>query len=303
MTDMTFNPATPSQITSLATSAILVSVEVHGRTGSKKSEELSDELTASKGADSDTADVSKRLFAGCPEHQALTRFRSRITNGMNVLTYPWAGRQRLLPMGRYAKFMEWYDTREQEHERLKQEFLAAYPTLVNNAAYKAGRMFDRSEYPTVEELSNDFSIGLYKAEVPLGDFRVEVSTALAEDLRDFYTKQAKSYVDNVMDTQMRQFTKVLEQIQYCCGFDTKTDENGVTKVTRRKLYAGTIEKALEMCETFEAFNPGGNVELMEARRALQAALGDIDAKKLSNSDTKRVELAEDVGAILNKFRI
>lgn len=298
-----FNPEVPSHITSLATSAILVSVEVHGRTGSKKSTELSDELTASKGADSDTADVSKRLFAGCPEHQALTRFRSSITNGMNVFTYPWAGRQRLLPMTRHSKFMEWYANREKEHERLKQEFLAAYPAHVNNAAYKAGSMFDRSEYPSIEELSNDFSIHLYQAEVPLGDFRVEVSTSLAADLRDFYIKQAKSYVDDIMESQTNQFVKLLEQIRYCCGFDTKVDEDGNTVVSRRKLYASTIEKAIDMYKTFETFNPGGSVELSNACMELQKVLGDIDPKSLRNSDTLRVKLSEGVDDILKKFRI
>jgi hypothetical protein len=298
-----FNPETPMQITSLATSAILVSVEVHGRTGSKKSAELSNELTASKGADEDTADVSKKLFAGCPEHRALTKFRSTITNGMNVLTYAWAGRQRLLPMTRYAKFMDWYAQREAEHDRLKNEFLAAYPTLVNNAAYKAGRMFNRNEYPSVDELRDDFSISLYQAEVPLGDFRVEVSHSLAADLRDFYTKQAKSYVDGVMNTQRTQLLSVLKQIHHCCGIDTKTDENGEVKVTRRKLYASTIEKALEMCETFRSFNPGYDTELMEARLALESALSGIDPKTVGNSDTKRAQLGEDVNDILKKFSI
>lgn len=298
-----FNLEAPSHITSLATSAILVSVEVHGSTGSKRSNELAKELTASKNADGDAAKVTKELFAGCPEHQDLTRFRSSITNGMNVLTYAWAGRQRLLPMSRYAKFMEWYADREKQHGVLLEAFLLAYPALVNNAAYKAGTMFNRADYPTVDQLRSEFSIALYQAEVPLGDFRVEVSTSLAQDLRDYYTKQAKSFVDNVMDTQVKQFTKVLEQIQHACGFDTKVDENGETKVTRRKLYASTIEKAIEMCETFEAFNPGGNAELMEARRALEVALGDVDPKKLSNSDTLRVKLSEDVEDILSKFRI
>lgn len=299
----TFNPEMPSHIISIASSAILVSVEVHGSTGSKRSHELSRELTASKNADDDAAKVTKELFAGCPEHQALTKFRSSITNGMNVLTYDWAGRMRLLPMTRYAKFMEWYANREKEHERLKQEFLAAYPAHVNNAAYKAGSMFNRADYPTVDQLSNEFSIALYQAEVPTGDFRVAVSSELADDLRNYYVKQAKTYVDGVMDTQVKQFVKVLGQIQYACGFDTKTDADGNTTVTRRKVYASTIEKALEMCETFEQFNPGGSAELMEARYALQKALEGIDPKKLGNSDTQRVKLGEEVDDILKKFRI
>lgn len=299
----TFSPSIPEHIVSLATSAILVSVEIHGRTGSKASAELAGELTRNKNADRDAAKVTKELFAGCPEHAALTKFRSSITNGLNVYTYEWAGRHRLLPMTRYDKFMGWYKERAGEHQRLVDEFLAVYPALVNNAAYKAGMMFNRADYPTVDELRNDFSIRLYQAEVPLGDFRVSVADSLAQDLREYYTKQASTFIDEVMNTQTEQMLGVLTSIHHCCGFDTKTDKDGNTVVVRRKLYESTIEKALELCQTLEKFNPGGSDKLFDARIALQNVLADVDPKKLRNSDTQRVKLGEEVDDILKKFRI
>lgn len=299
----TFSPSVPEHIVSIATSAILVAVEIHGRTGSKSSAELAGELTRNKNADADAAKVTKELFAGCPEHHALTKFRSSITNGLNVYTYEWAGRLRLLPMTRYDKFMDWYKNREQEHERLKQEFLTAYPLLVNNAAYKAGMMFNRADYPTVDELRDAFSIRLYQAEVPTGDFRVSIADSLAEDLRKHYTQQASTFISEVMNTQTEQMVGVLTSIQHCCGFDTKTDKDGNTVVVRRKLYEGTIEKALELCETLEKFNPGGSTALFDARVALQNVLRDIDPKKLRNSDTQRVKLGEEVDDILKLFNI
>lgn len=293
----------PEHITSLATSAILVSVEVTGTTGSKRDRELGSELARSKEADEKVSEVNKRLFAGCPQHHALTKFRASIGNGMRVYTYPWAGSLSLLPMDRYAKFMEWYKAKEAEHEVLKKAFIDVYPQLVADAPFTMGKMYKREDFETVEQMEKHFTISLYQAEVPTGDFRVSISQDLANDLHNHYASKARSLVDDIYEKQVEQLIEVMSSIHRCCGHDTKVNKHGDTIIVRRKLYDSTITKALEMCETFKQFNPSGDTRLEEARVALARVLENVTADRLRESDTMRVQVEEEVGDILSKFRL
>lgn len=303
MTEINMTIEAPKHVTSLATSAILVSVEVTGTTGTKRDRELGTELAVSKQADEDVSEVNKKLFAGCAEHKALTKFRASIGNGMRVFTYPWAGSMALLPMDRYVKFMEWYEAKSNEHAMLKKAFLDVYPRIVADAPFKMGKMYNRDDFDTVEEMEKYFTISLYQAEVPTGDFRVNISQELADDLHKHYTNKARNLVDGIYEQQVKQLVDVMKSIHHCCGHDTKVNKHGDTIIVRRKLYDNTITKALEMCDTFKQFNPSGDARLEEARSALANALHNIDAERLRNSDTVRTQVAEEVGDILNKFRL
>lgn len=303
MTDINMTIDAPTHVTSLATSAILVSVEVTASTGTKRSHELGSELSASKQADDDASEVNKKLFAGCREHQALSKFRASIGNGMRVFTFPWAGSMNLLPMNRYTKFMDWYDLKKDEHTALKKAFIDAYPDLIANAPFKMGTMYNRADFPSVDDMEKCFTMSLYQSEVPTGDFRVQIAHDLANDLHTHYTNKSRELVGSIYEAQTEQFAKVMQSIHHCCGFETKTNKAGDTVMVRRKLYDSTIHKALEMCDTFAQFNPSGNSKLEEARLALQAVLSNVDAERLRESDTMRIKIGEEVGDILNKFRL
>lgn len=293
--------AAPSHITSLATCAILVQVCVSTSTGSKRDKTVSEEVAKDKQAKRGSVDVSKRLFSGCPEHEALTNFTATVNNYMREVTAPWAdGGLRILPMNRYAKFMTWYNWAEGEHARLKTNFLNVYDTLVNTAAL--GQMFNRADYPHRDTVGANFTISLYKQQIPMGDFRVSTAKDLADDLHDYYTKQTKQYVDSIMDNMTDKFITLMERVRRGCGHSETTKKDGTISVTRNKLVTETVEKAIEMCDTLRELNPTGDARLEEARSAFEALLRGVDVEKLRNSDTLRANMEEDISDILSKFK-
>ena len=294
----------PQHITSIATSAILVSAHNSVWTGSVTDKKTRNEIAATKGADEEAVEFTKKLLAKCPEHKALMRFRQTINNGMKVYTYPWAGGIDVLPMVRYDKFMQWWDDRVAEHTGLRNAFKTIYPDFVSNLAFgSTGVLFDRNEYPSVDDIDNRFTLTLHKSPVPMNDFRVQVSQSLADDLHKHYVSQTEDFAKRIVDEQVSQFVKVMQSLHHSCGFETLVDSNGNTKIKRRKVVETTLEKALEMCDTFRKFNPTQSQDLEDARVALEQLLENVDITALRESDSMRARVGGEVTTILNKFKV
>lgn len=297
----------PQHITSLATSGILVSAEVSVWTGQKKDKQVQTEVASDKGADTDAISVSKNLLSKCPQHKALMTFRQTINNGMKVFTFPWAGGLDYLPMARYQRFMEWWAQREQEHTELVTEFKRVYPQFVSDLAFGVsntlGTMFDRTDYPHVDDLDSRFTLNLTQVPVPENDWRVQVSHDLASDLHKHYAKQSEQMAQRMVDEQSAQLIKVMESLKHSCEFSVVTDKDGTTKVKRNKVVEGTLIKALEMIDVFKDFNPSNSVALEEARAGLERLLSGISITQLREHDTTRAIVSSEVDGILSKFKL
>lgn len=290
----------PDHVVSLATSGILVNVEVSVWTGTKQDREISDEVTQAKKADRDAGRFVKKLLAGVVEHRAVLNDRQTWYNFVERETYPWSGRWRFLPTPRIVGFMKQVEERQAKTEELKDKFRQVYATAVANEAFVQGDMFKESDYPPVDEVMSCFKVRVYTAEVPVGDFRCEISTALANDLAQHYETQAKELVQDIYNKQVEQLVDVMKSLSHCCDTETVI-ENGEMKVKRRKLYDTTLQRAQELCETFKNFNVTQDVRLEQARVELERVLSGVDIETLRNSDTKRVVVKEGVDDILKKF--
>jgi hypothetical protein len=94
--------------------------------------------------------------------------------------------------------------------------------------------------------------------------------------------------------------EVMQSISHCCGHD-ETEVNGEVRTKKRKIYDTTIQKALEMCETFKRFNLKNSPELEQARASLERILNGVKAEDLRDSDAVRHHVKEGIDDILSKF--
>ena len=302
MTNISNNIAAPSHITSLQTSGILVAQRIRTTTGTVKDYEASNEITAQKNASAGAASVSKHLLDG-PEFKALKSMTSAVRNGMVQFCFRWSDDWWYVPMTRYAAYCAWEaDIIKLFDERLE-AFLTAYVSLRADAAFRLGDMFKAEEYPTVEELRSRFSITPLRADVPSGDFRVQIAQDLADDLRKHYVNQTADVVSGMIAAQRTQLIGVMESLAHTCGTDVKENQKGETVVVRRKLHESTLNKALEMIDTFRSFNPAGDQQLEDIRTSLEMALSGVTIDKLRESDSVRSHVEQEVTSILDKFRI
>lgn len=293
----------PDHLISLASSAVLVSVDVNVWSATKQDRVISNEVTALKNADKSAGRYVKNLLADHPKHKAIVNYRQTIYNWVKRRTYRWNNSQDLLPSVDVPKFKQEYHVHQAAFGTLLVDFIASYDGIVSDMAFKQGDMFDRNDYPAKEQLISKFGVQLFVSEVPMSDFRCNIASDIAEDLFATYSKQAEEIVSHVLVEQQTRFIGVMESISHCCGVDvTGVDDNtGETKTKKRKVYDTTIQKAKEMCDTFKGFNLSGDPELEQARASLEKALSGVTAENIRESDAVRHAVKEDIDDILGKF--
>lgn len=292
-------PAKSARV-SLSSSAVIVSVDVNVWTATKQDRVISNEVTSAKNASADAGKFTKNLLANCPEHKALLNYRQTIYNWLQRATYDWAGAMRVLPTINLEKFKREYEAHEREFARLLNEFETVYPSLVSDAAFKQGDMFDRSDYPDVSEVRNKFRMKLFVTKVPENDFRSGViADVIAEELHHHYERQVTEIIDGIMNDAANRFLEIASRLRNACE-EAQPDDDG--KVRRKKIYETTVTQAKEIAKTLSAFNLTDNHALKEACDAMSEALSDVSLDDLRESSYVRQTVKSDLDDILNKFR-
>jgi hypothetical protein len=295
----------PEHLISLASSAVLVSVDISVWSATKQDRGISDEVTTSKNADKHAGRYVKNLLANHPKHKAVVNYRQTIYNWLQRRTYRWNQSQNLLPSVDVPKFKQEYQEHQIAFHGLVDSLTTDYDSIVSDMAFKQGTMFNRSDYPTKEQVHAKFSLNLYVSEVPMNDFRCGIAEDIADDLFTTYKKQAQTIIESIAQEQSERMVEVMQSISHCCDFDEvrKTMPQGHDEVTykRRKIYDTTIQKALEMCESFKRFNLKNDSGLEDARSSLEKVLRGVKAEDIRDSDAVRHHVKEGIDDILSKF--
>jgi len=296
---MNFELQQPKQVISLASSALIVSVEVNVWTATKQDRQISNEVTTLKNATSESGKFTKNLLSNSPKHKALLNHRQTVYNWLQRCTYDWAGKMRLLPQVGLEKFMKEFNELEKDFKALYLDFKAEYPSMVSDAAFKQGDMFDRTEYPEPDLLDTKFRMRLLVTQVPKSDFRSSISSVIADDLTSHYEDQVKEIIDRAMADASERLVLFASRISNAC---TEAEANDDGKVKRKKIYESTISQAKEICDTLKAFNLTNNAEIETARAQLEAALDGVSLEDLRESSYVRATVKESVDDMLSKFQ-
>jgi len=296
---MNFELQQPKQVISLASSALIVSVEVNVWTATKQDRQISNEVTTLKNATSESGKFTKNLLSNSPKHKALLNHRQTVYNWLQRCTYDWAGKMRLLPQIGLEKFMKEFNELDKDFKALYQDFKAEYPSMVSDAAFKQGDMFDRTEYPEPDLLDTKFRMRLLVTQVPKSDFRSSISSVIADDLTSQYEEQVKEIIDRAMADASERLVLFASRISNAC---TEAESNDDGKVKRKKIYESTISQAKEICDTLKAFNLTNNAEIETARAQLEAALDGVSLEDLRESSYVRATVKESVDDMLSKFQ-
>jgi hypothetical protein len=290
----------PEHLISLASSAVLVSVDISVWSATKQDRGISDEVTTAKNADKSAGRYVKNLLANHPKHKAVVNYRQTVYNWLQRRTYRWNQSQNLLPSVDVPKFKQEYHEHQIAFHALVDSLTSDYDSIVSDMAFKQGTMFNRNDYPTKEQVASKFSLNLYVSEVPMNDFRCGIANDIADDLFNTYKQQAHGIIESIAQEQSERMVEVMTSISHCCGID-ESEVNGEVRTKRRKIYDTTIQKALEMCESFKRFNLKNDSDLEQARASLEKVLRGVKAEDIRDSDAVRHHVKEGIDDILSKF--
>lgn len=290
----------PEHLISLASSAVLVSVDISVWSATKQDRGISDEVTTAKNADKNAGRYVKNLLANHPKHKAVVNYRQTIYNWLQRRTYRWNQSQNLLPSVDVPKFKQEYHEHELMFHSLVDSLVGDYDGIVSDMAFKQGDMFNRNDYPNAEQVKRKFSLNLYVSEVPMNDFRCGIASDIADDLFNTYQAQARGIIESIAQEQSERLVEVMESISHCCGVD-ESEVNGEIRSKRRKIYEGTIQKARDYIESFKRFNLKDDSGLELARASLEKVLNGVTAEDIRDSDAVRHHVKEGIDDILSKF--
>lgn len=291
------SPFQPQESISIATSAMLVELNISCWTARKLDKTVSQEIDAFKNTKVKAGNYHKHLLAGNPHHEAVVKYAasSRLWNIRQ--TIPWSDSgPRIVTMENLFNggYKQELDNRKAEFERLVDVFVNVYPTLISASAFQLGDLFDREEYPAPEQVRQKFRFSYTLVPIPTaGDFRIEVGEQAKRELIAQYEQAFNERLEHAMRDLWGRLHECLTHMSERLS----NDEAG-----ERKRFHGTLlSNARELIDLLARLNITQDPKLEEARRDLQNALLNTELDTLKESDYVRENVKTKVDAILNKF--
>lgn len=280
----------------VARAAVLVDLAIQVYSGRKQDKRTQAEVTQAKGAASKrAASVYKSLFADCKELEDINKFQARVRQEHYRLTQPWNDYgARLLPTTLLMEYKANMNRLQAEFDMLVERFLVKYDTLVAAAAFQLGTLFDRTEYPTRNQVKRKFNMEVTFAPLPTsGDFRLDIESDIQQDLIDKYEQRARDQVAAAVQDSWSRLYDALKRL---------SDRLVIEDDGRKRIFHDTmVSSALDLCELLRHMNITNDPSLVKATRQLEDVISGVTPKELREEDGTRIETKKRVDEILAAF--
>lgn len=288
----TFNTPAAS-VPSLASSAMLVELNISYWSGRKQDKSVAKEVEASKHAATGVANVSKKLLGNCAELDAVQKFQANVRNFHYSATMPWSDSGlRIVPTTRYFDYHKQITTMQTEFERLVAAFLDEYEWARAQAQIKLGDMFHPDDYPTVDKLREKFSFRVNYIPLPdAGDFRVDIGNEAVEQLRAQY---AETYARQVEGAMKDIWKRLFDTLTVLSRQLSDADEAG----KKPKMYQSVFDRALEIIDLMEDCNLTGDPQMQVAQRKLAQTFRGVSLDAVKDDAHLKAETKRAVDEII-----
>lgn len=277
---------------SIATSAVLVDLNISMWTARKLDKAVSKEIDVDKHTTVSGGNYNKHLLAGSGQLARISKLASEIRDWHTRQTLPWSDTgTRLLPTANLFDYKERLGHYESEFNNAVSEFLVDYPQIVTMMAYNLGRLFDRAEYPDAEQIRAKFGLRHTIMPVPeSGDFRVDIADDIKAKMKTDYEDAYAGRLDSAVGDAWSRLHTTLKHMAERLGGNSK-------KIFRDSL----IDNALELTTLLTKLNITKDPNLESARVELEKTLVGVSAEDLRESSGLRSEVASKVTEIMGKF--
>lgn len=278
------SPTAPTDTApTLASSAMLVELNISNWSGRKKDNRASADVTSQNYAATGVANVNKKLLADNADLKAIQTHVTAMRNMHAAMTMPWSNSGlRLLPTAQYFKYTGAMSDMENKFWGLVNAFLINYHDAVIDVQMLLGDLFSRDDYPTAEELQRKYRVHINYMPLPdAGDFRVDISNEALREVKeqyaDFYTTQYNTAMNDVWTRLHKALTNMSERLDY----GSKEDK----KVFRDSL-VGNVN---DMVELLRVCNVTSSPQMAQMADKLEEAMAGVTPDGLREDDTFRAE--------------
>lgn len=284
-----------SNNTSNTINACICELNISVWTARKHDKAASREVKFDKGAHSDdAARVNKNLMAGMANLKKVTDFVAATRSNFYTMTLPWSDSgQRLIPMAQFFELKKWINTQEIEFNSIVSEFLQEYPTLISAQAFQLGALFNRNEYPSVDEIRHKFGFRVGFLPLPqAGDFRVDATTEVINEMEEQYKETLNTRIQQVNEDLWERLHSTIKHM---------ADRMGVSADGKKNIFRDSmVDNAVDLCDLLKRLNITNDQKLEKARASLESALLGVDATEL-RKEGAREEMAIKLDSILGAW--
>ena len=283
-------------VPSLASSAMLVDLQISQFTGRKLDKKASEEVTVSNNADKGVANVHKKLLGNCKELDDIKKHVGETRNHYHyAMTMPWSNMGlRLLTTPNYFNYHKAMTERQDTFASLVDTFLQSYEWKVSQVSANLGNLFNGSDYPTLGEMKRKFAFNLDYPPLPdAGDFRIDIgneqSQAMKEQYEDYYSKQLKNAMGDVWTRLHESLSKMSERLDY---------QSKDSKKTFRDTLVSNVEGMVGLLKTCNVTN---DPKMEQARLVLDDALRGVTPDALREDDYLRSQTKQSVDEVIKSL--
>jgi len=282
------------EVTNIASSAVLVDLNIAIWTARKNDKRVSEEIDQAKGTKARAGNFHKKLFAGNSTLEELQKFVTQVRTYHYNNTLPWSDSgTRLLVMGRFMEYNTKMREFDEQFHTLKDKFLENYNAMVSAAAFTLGELFDREDYPNPDVVAHKFYYKYDFMPVPQsGDFRVDIGNEGMQELIGKYESQFDLRVKTAMQDAWGRLHDCVSRMSERLDFG-----DGDKKIFRDSL----VENALELVDMLKCMNITNDPELEKSRKQLEQALFGVSAQELRESADIRKDVKTQVDDILKRM--
>ena len=282
-------------VTTISSSAMLVDLTIKTWTGFKMDKKVSCEVDTINSTQTKAGNYNKPLLAGDTSLSEIQKVVTMVRTYHNSVTIPWSNSGiRLLPTALFLEYKKEIARLERVYQDIVDSFLPAYAGKIEVAKVALGDLFNRDDYPCLDEVHSKFHMSIKYLPVPeSGDFRVNIGAQGLEELKHEYEEQYKKNIENSMEDVWDRLHAALEKLSY--GLRLKEDG------TPGRVFQSVFDNATQLCSVLTSLNITGDTRLEAMRVQLENTLRGVDAQDCKQNYKIRVDTRSAIDSLLDKF--
>jgi hypothetical protein len=282
---------------SITSSSVMVEMNISVWTANKIDRGATDKVVSDNLAVQNAAQVRKNLMAGTSMRKDIADYAAGCRLWHNTRTLPWADKgARLLATSLFMDYKAEANVRRATFDKMVDNFMVQYPSLVQTANNYLGTLFNAEDYPSPDKVREKFGFRLVFSPVPeAGDFRLQVAEQDLNDLRQQYEESFNLRLSDAMREPWDRLHKLI------AGMSEKlTDADGEDE-NKKRYHDTLITNAQSLCGMLTHLNITKDPQLEQARRDLELTMLGADIDAIKESPEVRKGMKDKLDAILKQY--
>lgn len=276
---------------SIVNECMVVNLQLGTWVGQRLDKAASAKVTSEAHAEVGAARVNKHLISE-DAMKAIKTAQNAVRTHFYTGTLPWKDNgDRVLSRKAFTRFI-------QKHESLAAEFYTAvntfcdetYPAEREKAEFRMGALFDKRDYPSIEDVRRRYYVNLDIDPVAqANDFRVDMDAGHAAAIKANIEKALVERMGRAMGHVWDKLSDVLGNF----AERTKSGEG---------IRVEMVQNLREIVDTLPELNITNDPQLEAIRQQIEAKLTGYDAVDLRKDDTIRSAAAKDAQKIMAQMK-